>query len=64
MRRSLAIVIALILATVVLFAADGYKDIELHPDYNHNRFGITPMDLPSESSGPEDRELRMATTTW
>ena len=48
MRRSLAIVIALILATVVLFAADGYKDIELHPDYNHNRFGITPMDLERE----------------
>ena len=49
MRRALAITIALVLlASVVLFAADRYKDIALHPDYDHNRFGITPMDLERE----------------
>ena len=50
MRRSLALAVALgvLLASVVLFAADRYKPIALHPDYDHNRFGTAPMDLERE----------------
>ena len=50
MRRSLAAAVSLgvLLASVVLFAADRYKPIELHPGYDHNRFGTAPVDLERE----------------
>ena len=47
MRRPLALAVAggVLLASVVLVAADRDKPIALHPDYDHNRFGTAPVDL-------------------